>query len=573
MRSPVYTLCTRVALTLVATLLAASAAGDELSRPGNADARVVTASDENVLWVAVIRESGSVLYRRPAGGEFDFGRKTNRGIHALSTFDGDAVAVFDDGSIYRYGAGRIDGRPEAILPDRALPIDLLDTGARLYAVISSAAAARLTRHPRGENEQPVPFQPGGAPLSIALYDHRDWYALAPCPTEVVSAPTDRLQPRLSQIGEKLVLIWRDADALLWSAWDERRAAWQSPQHVSAGAVAGYWATVVSRVPTLTLVRVDREGRENVEVLRLLSETAVDGAASWRPAALRLSSLPDGTSVRRYERATGFNQHVVLLGMNQDAQPLLQFARVGDAPTEETVELLSIFEQHGRARMRHDLFQAATFFAVLMIMLGLFALRRATIFTPAALPGGMSPALAVQRLVGWLIDFAPITIATAAAQSFSWRDGIASLTDWVIGASRMETLPDAEMLRWWAVSVVVYAAYALLMELLFGRTVGKMLTGTWIASEAGARPAFWQIILRNAIRLVELIPQFWVFGLLVIVSRNRQRLGDIFARTVVVRATPGERAETTDSGARDDAPRDDQRRDDQGQGEGKSGSDS
>jgi uncharacterized RDD family membrane protein YckC len=75
---------------------------------------------------------------------------------------------------------------------------------------------------------------------------------------------------------------------------------------------------------------------------------------------------------------------------------------------------------------------------------------------------------------------------------------------------------------------------LVMELLTGRTVGKVLTGTRLLAETGTRPASWQILVRNALRLLELVPQFWILGLLVLLSRNRQRLGDIFARTLVVR---------------------------------------
>ena len=67
-----------------------------------------------------------------------------------------------------------------------------------------------------------------------------------------------------------------------------------------------------------------------------------------------------------------------------------------------------------------------------------------------------------------------------------------------------------------------------------RTIGKVFLGTRVLSENGTRPNAVQIVARNVSRFLELLPPLWVLGFLVVLSRNRQRLGDIFARTVVVR---------------------------------------
>ena len=115
----------------------------------------------------------------------------------------------------------------------------------------------------------------------------------------------------------------------------------------------------------------------------------------------------------------------------------------------------------------------------------------------------------------------------------WLDGLRELAAWGIGTSSESGHPPAEILMWWAASCSLHSLYMLVMELLTGRTVGKVLTGTRLLAETGTRPTVWQILVRNLLRLLELVPQFWILGLLVLLSRNRQRLGDIFARTLVV----------------------------------------
>ena len=59
----------------------------------------------------------------------------------------------------------------------------------------------------------------------------------------------------------------------------------------------------------------------------------------------------------------------------------------------------------------------------------------------------------------------------------------------------------------------------------------------LLSESGTRPTAGQIFARNLSRLPEFMPQFWVFVILVMLSRNHQRMGDIFARTLVIRKAP------------------------------------
>lgn len=132
---------------------------------------------------------------------------------------------------------------------------------------------------------------------------------------------------------------------------------------------------------------------------------------------------------------------------------------------------------------------------------------------------------------------PFTIAAAGAVGIPWGEGLGTLGRWGILPAPERGLPEQDVLMWWGLSVVGYTTYSLVMELITGRTVGKLLARVRLVSEAGTRPTAGQVLTRNLTRLIEFMPQFWVFVVLVLLSRNRQRMGDIFARTVAVRLVP------------------------------------
>ena len=69
----------------------------------------------------------------------------------------------------------------------------------------------------------------------------------------------------------------------------------------------------------------------------------------------------------------------------------------------------------------------------------------------------------------------------------------------------------------------------------GRTPGKRWLRLRVADARGGRLAGWQIVVRNALRVVDALPQLsLVGGVSCVVTARTQRLGDLAARTVVVR---------------------------------------
>ncbi|MHB1161121.1 MAG: RDD family protein [Chloroflexota bacterium] len=80
----------------------------------------------------------------------------------------------------------------------------------------------------------------------------------------------------------------------------------------------------------------------------------------------------------------------------------------------------------------------------------------------------------------------------------------------------------------------WGAYFVLFEGLLGGTVGKLILGMRVVNGRGERPGLGAALLRNLLRIVDFLPLFYLLGaILVMTSKQRQRLGDRVAGTFVV----------------------------------------
>jgi uncharacterized RDD family membrane protein YckC len=69
----------------------------------------------------------------------------------------------------------------------------------------------------------------------------------------------------------------------------------------------------------------------------------------------------------------------------------------------------------------------------------------------------------------------------------------------------------------------------------GQTVGKRLLGLRVVEASGLRLNPSQIVVRNVMRLFDMLPAFYLLGGIACVwNRKRQRLGDLVAGTAVIR---------------------------------------
>ena len=91
--------------------------------------------------------------------------------------------------------------------------------------------------------------------------------------------------------------------------------------------------------------------------------------------------------------------------------------------------------------------------------------------------------------------------------------------------------------WIIVGFLVQWGYGALSEWRFGgRTLGKHLNGLAVVDASGLQLSFSQSAVRNLLRIVDLLPGFYLLGALCsLLDVHGRRLGDLAARTVVVRS--------------------------------------
>ena len=128
----------------------------------------------------------------------------------------------------------------------------------------------------------------------------------------------------------------------------------------------------------------------------------------------------------------------------------------------------------------------------------------------------------------------------------WRRALASLLDnvvwilfylwiyiWIVGGAFL-TGDTAGL-----VAVLVFFSlwfnYFALCEWRWGQTIGKNATGIEVRSLNGAvRLTYGQASIRNLLRLVDL---FLIGEGMIVRGKHKQRLGDLAAKTVVLRRAP------------------------------------
>ncbi len=178
-------------------------------------------------------------------------------------------------------------------------------------------------------------------------------------------------------------------------------------------------------------------------------------------------------------------------------------------------------------------------AMLVVVMGavlVFVLRTEPTQT-ATLPKGVVLAEPGRRFLAAVLDYLPAAMLVESL--FSLPTGTLLLPSQMMG----------QPFTIWALLTAfgLSAAHATLGEWLFGRSLGKLLTGCVVASvrphaartepsAAGAaqgeqslsRPVFWQCLVRNLVK--------WfapVLGLFMLVDINRRHPGDLLAKTLVL----------------------------------------
>jgi uncharacterized RDD family membrane protein YckC len=133
--------------------------------------------------------------------------------------------------------------------------------------------------------------------------------------------------------------------------------------------------------------------------------------------------------------------------------------------------------------------------------------------------GTRPASIISRAIAFLVD--GFVVGTATALLFGGALLIAPRSLWVAGM----------------VSGVGTVGYFVYLEGTAGQTIGKRLMGIAVVGPDGGPSGLAAAAVRNVLRVLDSLPTFYLLGLLLMfLTEDRKRLGDLVGNTMVVAKT-------------------------------------
>lgn len=209
---------------------------------------------------------------------------------------------------------------------------------------------------------------------------------------------------------------------------------------------------------------------------------------------------------------------------------LRFGTCGLEGRIALTEPLTVFARPSVDRKGERVFEYFLWGVLIAILIPMFLVRPRSTPKPFSLPEGVRAGQLYRRLLAGIVDFFPFSIL--ASLLFSVPD--LTFDEWWELVRRNEVPQNAYYAM--VAMLVLYVGYCIVTESKSGATLGKRLLKLKVIGDEGRPPQFRQVVLRNLVKIIELAPPLVPLLLLFpLFNRNRQRLGDMFARTAVVDA--------------------------------------
>lgn len=508
--------------------------------------------DENLNWLATLDPTtGQVRTLGPPIAQ--------TGSIVKTTIAGQYLYFFTDaGQQHHYT--RDSNRPELRLPDHTVPEAITgDTDTRqprVYAVVRAVSAQAIARdwadRQRSRATQPAASEPAGtdsqpasvgaaAAFHVVRYGGTGWepvVAASPIP-----AGANRVWIAVS--GGRIHVLWQvpHEEQQVDYAWHE----------------AGRW----ERGPSIPLLAEPREptftiANNQLVFMRMLVDRNRPDAwicrGSVRPVETDRPNLPwievpplelkSGGPLQLPEgsQAIGYKDLVAIVRPAGERVELGLWPITGGPPRSDfqPVPLSRVSLEPVQKGLR-DLKSVAL---VGVLLLLLFVRRRVSLTDRVVLPPGYALANIGRRTIAALIDMLPAAIIVYLFWHEQIHATIEEMRAVVDSRQSQEMWPDA--IFWPSLAGrLIYLGYCFAFELMWSRTPGKWLLRCEVISETGEVPVWHQILFRNAVRVIEFDPHPPLaipLLLVVFLTRNRQRVGDLLGRTIVIERSAAPPAE-------------------------------
>lgn len=464
----------------------------------------------------------------------------------------DLHVFFGDGSHYRFRPPPVGQPPgdvdssefhELTLPHNALPLALAgDDKADKLAAIVPAKAAVFPPEPLLDKwsdddtttQSADATKPDVATTGFALieYTGNSWRYVAPLPDDF-GTPAKCLVAAYDGQCHVVFTTPASPSQVLYLEWSAKKQRWSKPIQIPGIGENDLLALVATEKTTAVVsARDPKSGECTAEAIELLDDKWVEQAALQlvgKEAHFPIAAM----SVHR------FREDLVVAVASEEAGrtvvnvgfwPLAGGEAVhAPRPVRALAKLPDLTQ-----RQRIHMFVATGVLVVSLVFV--FMRRRDSFAKDCRVPPGYVLSTFGRRFAAIVVDMLIVSSFAAPLLFAPWLEKHGIPIDnnlWIELDNVYAQEPDA--MTWlWLLTNSLFAVYCIVSEAGVGATPGKLLLGLRVCDENGNRPNLPAIIIRNVLRIelyfmLNLAPT----AILAVLTRNRQRIGDLIARTVVV----------------------------------------
>lgn len=476
-----------------------------------ADNEILIASDGELLWLVRIDEPGKTfsVVARPAGRQWESIAVNRLGRPVtMAGVNGQLHVLFDSGGHFIFSQTSPSGAPGKQLPGR--PVLACQAGELTHTGKALEVVSAL--HPIDAN--------ASGPIELYGYHQGQWSPLTALPEGYKS---DDLAD-MCVVGRRVYVIV-DAQGkrkLLW----RQDGQWEQDKPKLPMA-EGDFITMFDMGQRLVVVFISPgdndarklvfaildEGSSSFQFQELVLDESARQILPGRPLAGRLAEHVAMVWPGKDQAYFA----TVNIDVGQFASPPHKVRLPWTAPTSRFTDVINYF----------------TWMVVIAIFVPLFLLRPAGPPQPFALPPGVRPGNLLLRGAAVLLDLIPfILIAVIIFPPPEVPPTIGSLREFIETFSQLEESVNAAYAT--ILAMILFTTYCSLMELRFGATLGKKLLRLRVVASEGKPPTPRQVVLRNMLKIIEIMmPLAPLLLLWPLLSRHRQRLGDMLAQTAIV----------------------------------------
>jgi uncharacterized RDD family membrane protein YckC len=530
-----------------------------LTAPGAAPADVFSAANDGILWVAWAtyvpnRNEPTVRFGYTESPSLDAFRapfEPRVGSIRHVAVSGKALhVVYAENAHYRFTSR--DVFVELNVPGSLLPLAIAGRpdGDGIFAIISAADAreyvqSRLAATPATQPGETLPTDATrdvwrtaerlladhpAARFWLSSYLRGDWSVVAPIPPELKLT----VECWLVAVGNDLHLAWRerdDASRVLHAV--RRHDVWTAPEPIAGAETARRAFLLAVNASPVFVAGVPSASGSGLNI-----EPFMHREGAWvRLGALELAGGPLTLAEDSFSVAEFAGKLAVTEQTKDESAPIrIAFWPVEGGPTTAPFAVPARVTPPPTSWLDSTLWDQLSYVVLFGVMILIFVRRQDSLLIPARLEPGFALAGFGRRIAAFVLDILPAFVVTIPL----WIGPLQAISEAMPSLeSDADPSPDELALArrlWlpWLAVRLVHTVYSIVFEATAGATPGKMAMALSVCRLDGGRAGIGPILTRNISRLIELEPllTLWPMLLLVVMTRNRQRVGDLLARTVV-----------------------------------------